>query len=88
MNSQIVGSVMGGYDGRRGMVYHLADQSHLRKQGVATQLLSEVEKRLQAKGCLECYLFVFADHTDAIRFYEQRGWREITEDRFFGKEFP
>ena len=86
-NSQIVGSIMGGYDGRRGMVYHLAVQSDMRKHGIATELLSEVERRLQAKGCLKCYLVVFADNTDAARFYEQRGWCEMSEDRLFAKEF-
>jgi len=87
-DSQIVGSVMGGYDGRRGMVYHLAVRNDMRKHGIATSLLSEVEKRLQAKGCLKCYLMVFAENTEAARFYEQRGWLEMTENLLFGKEFP
>lgn len=87
-NSQIVGSVMGGYDGRRGMVYHLAVRNDMRKHGIATSLLGEVENRLQAKGCLKCYLMVFVDNTEAARFYEQRGWLEMTENRLFGKEFP
>ena len=88
LNDRIVGTVIGGYDGRRGVIYHLAVQADLRRQGVATQLLFEVEKRLQAKGCLKSYLLVFADNPDAIQFYEHHGWREMKEDRIFGKEFP
>lgn len=87
-DGRVVGTVMGGFDGRRGLIYHLAVREDLRDQGIATQLLTEIEKRLQIKGCLKCYLLVFADNTDAIRFYENRGWHEMTEDRIFGKEFP
>ena len=82
MKSQIVGSVIGGYDGRRGMIYHLAVRSGLRKQGIATGLLGDVEKRLQAKGCTKSYLMVFADNDEAAEFYEHRGWRELKDDYF------
>lgn len=85
-NGRIIGTIIGGYDGRRGMIYHLAVQPEFRNQNVASQLLEEVEKRLQAKGCLKCYLLVFADNLDAARFYENRGWREMKEDRIYGKE--
>jgi ribosomal protein S18 acetylase RimI-like enzyme len=84
---EIIGTVIGGYDGRRGMVYHLAVRDDFRRRGVATQLMSEVEKRLQAKGCVKCYLLVFADNADAIQLYEQLGWRNMREDFIFGKEF-
>jgi ribosomal protein S18 acetylase RimI-like enzyme len=85
-NGRMIGTIMGGYDGRRGMVYHLAVRPEFRKQGVASLLLEEVERRLKDKGCIKCYLLVFADNLDAARFYENRGWREMKEDRIFGKE--
>lgn len=85
---EIIGTVIGGYDGRRGLIYHLAVRQDFRKQGVGDLLLNEVEKRLQAKGCVKCYLLVFADNERAIRFYENRGWFEMSEDKIFGKEFP
>ena len=55
---EIIGTVIGGYDGRRGMIYHLAVRQDFRKQGVGDMLLNEVEKRLQDKGCVKCYLLV------------------------------
>jgi ribosomal protein S18 acetylase RimI-like enzyme len=87
-NGEVIGTVIGGYDGRRGMIYHLAVQREFRKHGIATHLVEEVEKRLQAKGCVKCYLLTFADNTEAIRFYKERGWRHMEEDIIFGKEFP
>jgi ribosomal protein S18 acetylase RimI-like enzyme len=87
-DGEIVGTIIGGYDGRRGMIYHLAVRQDFRKQGVGNALLSEVERRLQAKGCVKCYLLVFAENKKAIQFYENRGWFEMTEDKIFAKEFP
>jgi ribosomal protein S18 acetylase RimI-like enzyme len=87
-NEEIIGSVIGGYDGRRGLIYHLAVRQDFRKQGVGDLLLGEVEKRLRTKGCVKCYLLVVAENERAIHFYENRGWFEMKEDRIFGKEFP
>lgn len=87
-NEEIIGTVIGGYDGRRGMIYHLAVHETVRKQGVGAMLMNEVEKHLQAKGCVKCYLLILADNEHAAQFYENRGWNEMEEVRIFGKEFP
>ncbi len=83
---EIVGSVIGGYDGRRGLIYHLAVNADFRKQGLASRLMDEVESRLRAKGCLKCYLLVLNDNEEAAHFYEKRGWSEMKSVRLFGKE--
>ena len=88
VNNEIIGTIIGGYDGRRGMIYHLAVQSNAREQGVGTLLLNEVEQRLQTKGCRKCYLLISADNVGAAQFYEQRNWSEMKNDRIFAKEFP
>ena len=56
LNNEIVGTVIGGFDGRRGMIYHLAVAASLRGQGIGSRLMSEVESRLRAKGCIKSYL--------------------------------
>jgi ribosomal protein S18 acetylase RimI-like enzyme len=55
---RIIGTVMGGYDGRRGMIYHLAVDHAYRARGIGKLLMDEVERRLQAKGCRKAYLLV------------------------------
>jgi ribosomal protein S18 acetylase RimI-like enzyme len=87
LDGRIVGTVIGGYDGRRGLIYHLAVALEQRAQGLGSRLMSEVEGRLRAKGCLKCYLIVLEDNPEAMKFYENLGWREMKEDRLFGKEF-
>ena len=73
-NGRLIGTVIGGYDGRRGIVYHLAvEQSH-RSNGIGKTLMAEIEKRLAAKGCIKAYLLVMPENTDVIEFYRQIGW--------------
>jgi ribosomal protein S18 acetylase RimI-like enzyme len=87
LNEEIIGSVIGAFDGRRGWVYHLAVRRDRRGQGVGDALLAEVEERLQAKGCLKVLLLVLSDNAEAMQFYRKRGWREQKEDVVFSKEF-
>ena len=77
INSQIIGTVLGGFDGRRGMVYHLAVASHYRKRGIGAALMNELEGRMRQKGCIRSYLLVTRDNLDAIRFYENTGWEQM-----------
>ena len=82
----IIGSVIGGYDGRRGLVYHLAVDSAFRGKGVGSRLMEELEARLRAKGCLKCYLLVTADNPEAEVYYQHRGWQPMDSVRLYGKE--
>ena len=70
MATQLVGTVIGGFDGRRGMVYHLAVAPAYRRRWVASRLMAEVEERLRAKGCIKCYLLVRPDNDEAMEYYE------------------
>jgi ribosomal protein S18 acetylase RimI-like enzyme len=86
-NNEIIGTVIGGFDGRRGLIYHLAVAASLRGQGIGSRLMSEVEARLRARGCLKCYLVVLRDNAEAMRFYEDIGWQWMEQDLLYGKEF-
>jgi ribosomal protein S18 acetylase RimI-like enzyme len=83
---EIVGSVIGGYDGRRGLVYHLAVASAFRGMGVGSHLMDELESRLRAKGCLKCYLLVTEDNHEAEAYYQHRGWQHMDNIHLYGKE--
>jgi ribosomal protein S18 acetylase RimI-like enzyme len=82
----LIGSVSGGYDGRRGLVYHLAVASPFRGQGIGSRLMEELESRLRAKGCLKCYLMVTRDNPEAEVYYQRRGWQHMDTVRLYGKE--
>jgi ribosomal protein S18 acetylase RimI-like enzyme len=86
VEGEIAGTVVGGFDGRRGMVYHLAVADRYRNQGIGEMLMEELERRLKAKGCIRCYLLVTVENESAMRFYEKRGWAHMKNVHTFGKD--
>lgn len=76
-DGRIIGTVMGGFDGRRGMIYHLAVVRDQRQLGLGTALMDEVERRLKEKGCLRSYLMVTRDNPGVLDFYSRRGWETM-----------
>ena len=87
VDDEVIGSVLGGFDGRRGMMYHLAVAGQYRQQRIASALVDELERRLRAKGCIRYYLLVTTDNDPAIRFYERRGWERMDSIYTYCKEF-
>jgi ribosomal protein S18 acetylase RimI-like enzyme len=85
-DGRIIGSVIGGFDGRRGLIYHLAVSSPFRGKGIGSCLMDEVELRLQAKGCLKCYLLVTDDNLEVADYYQRRGWQPMDAVHLYGKE--
>ena len=83
---QVIGAVIGGYDGRRGLVYHLAVDPGCRQRGLGAALMEELEERLRQKGCIKCYLLVVRENDTAIAFYEKHGWEHMDMVYLFGKE--
>lgn len=84
--NKIIGSVIGGYDGRRGLIYHLAVRTSFRGQGIGSLLMEEVESRLRIKGCIKCYLLVTDDNPEVENYYCHRGWQHMDSIHLFGKE--
>jgi ribosomal protein S18 acetylase RimI-like enzyme len=82
----VIGTVLGGFDGRRGLVYHLAVDTAWRGRGIGSALMDELEARLMARGCRKAYLLVDGDYTEVKGFYEGRGW-EVMDVLAMGKEF-
>jgi ribosomal protein S18 acetylase RimI-like enzyme len=85
IDERVIGAVMGGFDGRRGMVYHLAVAKSYRQLGVGDAIMQELEARLRAKGCLKVYLLVTYENQPAMNFYEKRQWQQM-KIHIYGKE--
>ncbi len=76
-DGKIVGTVIGGFDGRRGIIYHLAVDQAYRGDGLGKSLMQEIERRLAAKGCLRSYLLVKHEAEQVQSFYRGLGWEEM-----------
>jgi len=84
-HGEILGAVLGGFDGRRGLMYHLAVPAGQRRKGIGKALMLELEARLRQKGCLKYYLLVTPDNAAALSFYETMGCVPM-DLRVLGKE--
>ena len=76
-DNQLIATIMGGYDGHRGWVNYLAVHPNFQRNGVATALVQQLEKRLIALGCPKLQLLIRKDNIDVQSFYEQLGYNEI-----------
>ena len=70
----LVGTVMGGWDGRRAYVYHLAVLPERQRQGVAGRLMDELEERFRRLGALKAKLQIMNDNDASQAFFSARGY--------------
>ena len=83
-DGRIIGTVFGGFDGRRGIVYHLAVLQSERRNGIGRSLMVEIENRLRSKDCRKYYLLVTKDNDAALDFYDSFG-AEVMDLYVLGK---
>jgi ribosomal protein S18 acetylase RimI-like enzyme len=73
-DGQLVGVVLGSYDGRRGWIQRLAVEPAHRRSGVARSLIDELERRLVERGCRQVNLLVFDHNIVGRSFWEGLGY--------------
>ncbi|EYU13960.1 acetyltransferase [Photorhabdus luminescens subsp. luminescens] len=75
---EVVGTIMGGYDGHRGSAYYLGVHPEFRGRGIANALIARLEKKLIARGCPKIVLIVPEDNDATIYMCEKLEY----EDRY------
>jgi ribosomal protein S18 acetylase RimI-like enzyme len=74
VEGQVVGSIIGTFDGWRGNIYRLAVHPDCRRRGIARALVAEVEKRLAGQGAKRITALVEKDHPWAASFWQAVGY--------------
>ncbi|EHC54671.1 Acetyltransferase YpeA [Salmonella enterica subsp. enterica serovar Inverness str. R8-3668] len=86
VSGEVVGTVMGGYDGHRGSAYYLGVHPEFRGRGIANALLNRLEKKkliargcpkekkLIARGCPKIQIMVRDDNDVVLGMYERLGY--------------
>jgi ribosomal protein S18 acetylase RimI-like enzyme len=83
-DGRVIAAVLGGYDGRRGIVYHLSVAEEHQGRGIGKALMQALEDRLRGKGCYKYYLLVTKQNENVIEFYKKLGC-EIMDMYILGK---
>jgi len=74
VDNQIVAVVMGGFDGRRGIVHHLSVDPNYRNQGYGREIILELERRFNLHGVVKINFWVQTNNLEAVGFYEKIGY--------------
>jgi len=73
-NGAVVATLLGGYDGFRGWVYHLAVSATHRRKGYGRQMMLEAEDLLRRMGCPKLNIQVRAHNQEVVAFYKRMGY--------------
>jgi ribosomal protein S18 acetylase RimI-like enzyme len=74
----LIGALLGGSDGRRGFLHHLAVAASHRRAGIGRALVQRSLAALADLGMRKCHIFVLASNRRGRRFWRRIGWQERT----------
>ncbi len=72
----LVGAILGGHDGRRGYLHHLAVDGAHRRLGIARALVDRSLAALGSEGIERSHVFVRDDNETGRAFWAAHGWRQ------------
>lgn len=72
----VVGTVLCGHDGRRGLIHHLVVADTHRRCGIGRQLLSRGLAALKGAGIQKAHLLVFKSNSTGLAFWRGVGAEE------------
>jgi N-acetylglutamate synthase len=72
----LVGTVLAGHDGRRGLIHHLVTAPAERGRGLGRALLRAALKALREAGIAKCHFMVFKTNAEGLEFWRRVGAEE------------
>lgn len=81
IGDKVVGTVLCGHDGRRGILRHLAVKKEFRHRGIARALINKSLSALAKEGIRKCNTYVMDTNTEGRLFWEHMGWH-VLEDNY------
>ena len=74
IGDRIIGVILTGHDGRRGIIHHMCVHPDYRRMGIAAHLVSLAEEALKKEGIQKVFGLVFSDNETANQFWEKQGY--------------
>jgi len=79
VHEKIIAVVLGGFDGRRGYVHHLAVDPAYQNKGYGKMLMDELMLRFKQMKVHKIHLFIEKYNRSVINFYKKLEW-DIRDD--------
>ncbi|MFO1288200.1 MAG: GNAT family N-acetyltransferase [Rubrivivax sp.] len=79
----LLGTILCGHDGRRGLIHHLVTAPAARRRGIGKALLARGLQGLRAQGIGKCHLLVFRSNAEGLAFWRAVGASERHELALF-----
>jgi ribosomal protein S18 acetylase RimI-like enzyme len=73
-NGRIIGTILAGHDGRRGIFHHVSVLPEYQKQGVGKMLVESAMDALGKEGISKVLLVVFEHNKNGNEFWEHMGF--------------
>jgi N-acetylglutamate synthase len=86
-DGHIVGTVLCGHEGRRGILRHLAVKREYRGKGIARALINQCLSALAKDGIKKCNTFVLDENVEGLLFWEHMKWY-VLEDNYRTMQTP
>ena len=72
--NNIIGGVLGGFDGRRGWIHHLAIHPDYQQKGYGKMLLDKLISVFEEDKIVKLKLEILESNKEVINFYKHLGW--------------
>jgi len=80
VGDEIVGTLLCGHDGRRGILRHLAVKKEFRRRGIARALVSESVSALAREKIRKCNTYVLDTNAEGLLFWKHLGWYMLEDN--------
>ena len=82
-DGKIVGSILCGYDGRRGCLYHVCVREDYRRQGIGKAMVVYCMKALEKEEISKVSLIAFTQNDIGNAFWKEIGWTKREDLNYY-----
>ena len=86
IDTVVIGAILGGHDGARGYLRHLAVHGDYRGLGIGNKLVRSVIEQLKSIGIIKCTVFALTGNQSGTEFWINSGWHERIDLKTFSKK--
>jgi len=83
---RIIGTILAGHDGRRGIFHHVVVAPEYRGQGIGRMLVESAMEALRKEGIQKVLLVVFTHNENGNQFWEHMGFT-VRDDLYYRNKY-